>query len=374
MAAVVLLLLGLGGNAQMVQPVKWKFSSRPGSAGEVELVLTASIDGGWHIYGQSIPEGGPVATEFAFEPTAGVKLVGGVASEKPAEKVYDKVFSMNIELYERSVTFTQRVQVNAPRDTVRGTVTFMACNDHQCVAPEEVEFAIAVQGVRPEARRVSAVVKPTAKEEVVGSKQPEADTIGKTAEAERVDSATAVVPQVAEAVGPAPTGVVSERAEKKSRSLWGIFLAGILGGFAAFLMPCIFPMLPLTVSYFTKAGKKGKAFGQAALYGGSIVVIYVALGLLVTLLFGADALNDLSTNGTFNLFFFGLLVVFAFSFLGAFELTLPASWSNRLDSKVDGGGMLGIFFMAATLALVSFSCTGPIIGTLLVETASKGEL
>jgi thiol:disulfide interchange protein len=329
----VSIFLSFEAESQIEQPVKWGFSTNKVSSGEIELLITANIEEGWHIYGLSMPDGGPVATSFNIRPSKGYNLEGGMISIKPAQKVYDKIFNMEIELYEKQVEFKQLVRLNIQQDTVRGTVTYMACNNLQCTPPDEIEFIVPLNE--------KSVLKhePNKNNSLSGLK-----------------------------------GIQTNTSNMDSHSLWGILIAGILGGFAAFFMPCIFPMLPLTVSYFTKNGKRGNALGQSMLYGGFIITIYVALGLLVTLIFGADALNDLSTNGFFNLFFFVLLVIFAFSFLGAFELTLPSSWGNKLDAKADKGGILGLFFMAATLAIVSFSCTGPIIGTLLVETATKGTL
>ena len=354
-------------RAQIVQPVKWTFTGKKLGGQEFELIFTAAIEPGWHIYGQIIPDGGPAPTSFSFTPSTNYSLVGDVTPRKPAVKVFDKIFSMDIELFEVKAEFVQRIKLNVPHDSIKGSLTYMACNDHQCIPPTEAEFSISVKGKSVAIKKDKISTTTTNAESKIERIIPK-DT------AKKDDSLSlAAIHNNPIKEQPSNEKLKGDK-PAEHRSLWGILIAGLLGGFAAFLMPCIFPMLPLTVSYFTKTGKKGSAVGRAALYGGSIVVIYVALGLLVTLLFGADALNDLSTNGIFNLFFFGLLVVFAFSFLGAFELTLPASWGSKLDAKADQGGFLGIFFMAATLALVSFSCTGPIIGTLLVETASRGEL
>ncbi|MGI4742065.1 MAG: cytochrome c biogenesis protein CcdA [Janthinobacterium lividum] len=381
------LLLGLGtpSQAQIEHPVSWKFSASPAGPNGL-ATLTAAIQGQWHIYSKFIAEGGPQPTSFAFTPAADYEVVGQVTEVTTPIKAYEEAFKMNIAYFPKQAVFKQEIRLKVPQATVRGTLIYMCCNDAQCLPPEDLEFSIPV--------KASATPATTAKPR---TSAPVAKSASQAAPASTVliSGAPVAVPQVvappttlaplapAKAQSqPATVGATSREVPQyptplatKQQSLFAIFLAGFLGGLAALLMPCISPMLPLTVSYFTKQDhSRQRAVGRAAFYGLSIIVIYVVLGLLVTVLFGADALNNLATNGLFNLFFFALLVVFAASFLGAFELTLPNLWIAKTDTQADKGGVLGIFFMAATLALVSFSCTGPIIGTLLVQAAATGAV
>lgn len=367
---LVCLFLSFIGKAQIQNPVVWNFSSKNTSAGETELVITATIEKGWHLYSQFIEEGGPVPTSFTFTPSPDYTPVRKVEERSKVIKAFEKVFDMNIAYFALEAVFVQKIKLSKTTTVVKGTVTFMLCDDTQCLPPDEKEFSIEVKNELVSDLQAKPVISGKATVSEVQAKEKEKNTTVPETKA-TTDSVVQVKQNTTPEVKPAePVTPV----KKSNRSLWTIFIAGILGGFAAFFMPCIFPMLPLTVSYFTKSKSKGNAFGQALLYGLFIVVIYVALGLLITIIFGADALNSLATNGIFNLAFFLLLVVFAISFFGAFELVLPSSWVNKADEKSDKGGLLGLFFMAATLSIVSFSCTGPIIGTLLVEAATMGQL
>jgi thiol:disulfide interchange protein len=351
----------LGMSAEIQKPVTWNFSNKQVSDTEFDLILTASIDNSWHLYSQFIGEGGPVPTSFKFNPSPDYTLVGKVSESPKPKKIYEKVFEMEVAFFEKKATFTQKVKLKVPASKIKGTLTFMVCDDSQCLPPEDLDFSFDLKGAKVTATAIPAAVP--------GAVVQAADTAkGAVAPAANVvkDSTDSVAKAQPISVAPTSTG---------KQSLWTIFILGVLGGFAAFLMPCIFPMVPMTVSYFTKKEvTKRKGVINALIYGISIVVIYVVLGLLITIIFGADALNVLSTNGIFNFFFFLLLVAFALSFLGAFELVLPSSWVNKLDSKSDKNGLGGLFFMAGTLALVSFSCTGPIVGTLLVQAATSGQL
>jgi thiol:disulfide interchange protein DsbD len=361
--SLLLLSCVLFTQAQILKPVSWSFSSKQTGDQEFELTLTAKIDNNWHLYSQFIADGGPIPTSFKFTPSADYQLIGKASESPKPKKVFEKAFNMNVSFFEKKAVFTQKIKLKVPATTIKGTLEFMVCNDNQCLPPEDVDFSFSVK-----AAKAATTDKPVASTTSATETKPTADTakaIAQPAPAKPADSTAKVQP--------ANTLVKAPANEKKS--LWAIFIAGLLGGFAAFVMPCIFPMLPLTVSYFTKKeSSKSKGIFNALIYGLSIIIIYVVLGLLITVLFGADALNDLSTNGIFNFFFFLLLVVFALSFLGAFEIVLPSSWINKMDSKSEKGGWAGLFFMAATLALVSFSCTGPIIGTLLVQAATMGQL
>jgi len=359
---VFLLTTALIGFSQIETPVKWSFSSRNTGAGESELVMTAKIDKGWHLYSQFIEEGGPIPTSFKFTPKSDYKLIGKVVEASPVIKAYEKAFEMNIGYFANKAEFVQKIKLNKSPTTINGSVEFMVCNDEQCLPPDEVTFSIVVNNDIKESTSTSAGQNKVDTTKEISSAQDFAKVNFSSAKTDTIENSNDI-----------NLSQVSEETETTG-SLWAIFLAGLLGGFAAFFMPCIFPMVPFTVSYFTKSSSKGSGVGKALIYAVSIIVIYVGVGLLISVIFGADALNILSTNGIFNFFFFLLLVVFAASFLGAFELILPSKWTNKSDEKSNKSGISGIFFMATTLALVSFSCTGPIIGTLLVQAATMGQL
>ena len=314
------LLLPLLMQAQILAPIHWEASAARLTDSTAQITLTATIDEGWHLYTQDLPDGGPVATQFRYKQPA----LGPTTTDATVLSDYDDNFEMELTYYTTKAVFTQTVLARED-ETLAGSVTFMACDDHQCLAPETWDFE-------------------------VGKVTPEEAT-----------QPSAISPQT-------------------SSLLW-IFLMGLLGGLLAVFTPCVWPIIPMTVSFFLKrAGASsgqtaGKGIRDAVLYGLAIIIIYVGLGLLITVIFGASALNALSTNAVVNLIFFALLLLFAASFFGAFELTLPSSWSTKLDSKASStGGFLSILFMAFTLVIVSFSCTGPIIGTLLVEAAGKSLL
>jgi len=352
----LLLCCALGMSAEILKPVTWSFSNKQVSDTEYNLVFTANIEDSWHLYSQFIGDGGPVATSFKFTPSKDYELVGNVTESPKPKEVYEKVFEMKVVFFEKKAVFTQKIKLKTPVARVKGAVRFMVCDDSQCLPPSDVDFSFDLKSTK-----VITVSEDTSKTSL-----PDINETAVTS------TPTVANDSVASVVKTKPQAVAATSA---NQSLWTIFLLGLLGGFAAFLMPCIFPMVPMTVSYFTKKEvTKRKGVINALIYGLSIIVIYVVLGLLITIIFGADALNVLSTNGIFNFFFFLLLVVFALSFLGAFELVLPSSWVNKMDSKSDKKGLGGLFFMAGTLALVSFSCTGPIVGTLLVQAATMGQL
>ena len=334
--------------SQILNPITWSFSSERISNDEAVLIFKAKIQKTWHLYGTAIPAGGPVATSFVFEPAKGkYKLVGKITEPK-GKTTFDPNFEMNLKLLAKEAVFKQKIKILTPDAfEIVGQVEFMCCDDSRCLPPTEKDFKFKfAKKTETKAPTVVAVDTTSAKDTV---------KIAKT------DS----MPKVVE----------KPKKEEKKTGLFWVFILGFLGGLLALLTPCVFPMIPMTVSFFLKSSKdKKKAIADALIYGASIVVIYVILGLGITLVFGANALNAMSTNPVFNVFFFLLLVVFAFSFLGAFDLQMPSKWTNALDSKADKtSGFISIFFMAFTLVLVSFSCTGPIIGTLLVETAVTGK-
>ncbi|MET2984577.1 protein-disulfide reductase DsbD family protein [Aureibaculum conchae] len=320
--------------SQLVDPVKWETSVEKTSETEYTLVATASIEEGWHLYSQDVPEGGPIATTFTFYTNDNFELVGNT-SEDEGHTEDDAVFNMKIKYFDTKAEFKQRIKIiNKELSVVKGEVEFMACNDVQCTAPLLEEFNFIIKG--------SGGSKADATSDVDKLEQTSND----------IDSK-----------------------KDSQKGLWTIFFIAFISGFAALLTPCVFPMIPMTVSFFTKQSKtRAAGIRNAIIYGISIIVIYVLLGTAVTAIFGADSLNALATNVWFNIIFFLLLIVFAVSFLGAFEITLPSSWGTKIDNQADKGGLIGIFFMALALAIVSFSCTGPIVGTLLVEAASKGGI
>lgn len=383
----LLALMALVVQAQILTPVKWKIKlDDKNGAVEKELVFTATADKGWHLYDMNLPEGGPISTSFTFETLKGAELVGQPTSSVTPTTVFDEQFQMNLRWYAGSVTFTQKLKVtDAAKFKAEGAVEFMACNDETCLPPDQISFAFDKKDVHvSEAAASNAPAAETTGEEVTAAEEAQADTSAETS------NAPATQPEVSTPQG--TPGLLTEAPDlwkpvveelkafgdttlSSTDTSWlFIFFAGFAGGLIALLTPCVWPMIPMTVSFFLKRTKdRKKAIRDAVTYGLSIIVIYLVMGLLITGIFGASALNDLSTNAIFNIIFFLLLVLFAVSFLGAFELVLPASWTSKLDSKADSTtGVLSIFFMSFTLVLVSFSCTGPIIGTLLVQAASMG--
>jgi thiol:disulfide interchange protein DsbD len=363
MKKIFLLLLVLAFQLSSVfgqkQYVSWTFSQKKISADEIELSFKAKIEPTWHLYSQIETPDGPLPTYFEFEKSKDFKLIGKVIEPKPIEHAEPVFDNLVVRFFENTAVFKQKIKVltNKPF-TVKGFIDGMACNESQCQKfspPVDFSFKLEV----PEL--IAGVTETTTTETV---------TPDTTQQTTANDNTLTAVKHHTDDV------VISATPEKKERATYlGLFIAGFIGGLLALLTPCVFPMIPMTVSFFTKQSKtKAAGIRNALIYAISIIVIYIVLGLGVTLIFGADAMNNLATNVWFNLAFFVLLVVFAVSFLGAFEITLPSGFVNKMDAKSDKGGLIGIFFMAFTLGLVSFSCTGPIIGTLLVEAASTGAL
>lgn len=391
-SSIMLALIALVVQAQILTPVKWKIKlDDKGGAPEKEIVFTATADKGWHLYDMNLPEGGPVSTSFTFETLNGAELIGQpVPSVKPTT-VYDEQFAMNLRWYPGTVSFTQKLKVTDPaKFKAEGEVEFMACNDETCLPPDQIPFSFDKKSIHVDPALAANSSTTEVDKEDATAIQPDTQVVAE--EASELNT-----PDPAAKETPATTSPKASDSLTDSPNLWSpvidqlksfgdatvsaadtswlfIFFAGFLGGLIALLTPCVWPMIPMTVSFFLKRTKdRKKAIHDAITYGLSIIVIYLVMGLLITGIFGASALNDLSTNAIFNILFFLLLVVFAVSFFGAFELVLPASWTSKLDSKADSTtGVLSIFFMSFTLVLVSFSCTGPIIGTLLVQAASMG--
>ena len=347
---IVGMLFCMSSYSQIIEPVKWKVSMQ-GEGNEKEIVFHAYIEDGWHLYATDIPSGGPIPTSFSFDDISNVSLKGDVTPSKRPHEEYSALFDMKLGWYNSTIDFKQTIFIENPDSfKITGYITYQACNDVTCLPPTKHEFSF---GESKTPTTTAPVMTPVNLN---------------TNSSSNLTSQKGWQPVVEEL-----RAMSTEKLLQES-SLWFIFISGFIGGLLALLTPCVWPMIPLTVSFFLKKQQsRHKAIGEAILYGLSIIIIYVGLGLLITLLFGASALNDLATNALFNILFFALLVLFAISFFGAFDITLPASWSNKLDRKADTAtGIIAIFFMAFTLVLVSFSCTGPIIGTLLVEAASWG--
>ena len=369
------------------EPISWNFSIEDAGSGEVDIVAKATVDQGWYMYDTEIPEGGPNPTMIEFDEITGGELVGKFkASDKKAVVKFDEIFQMEIGSFTNTVTFKQRIKVTDKANFAAvGNVRAQACNDATCTPPLPVDFEFGANSL-PTTVTVSSTAD--------ASTTTASGTIDNSSIAENSTDATNLSLTDAEMAAAAASNLqpvdsdilwtpvigelqaLSDGDDLADASLIDIFLKGLLWGFAALLTPCVWPMIPITVSFFLNRNKKSRkrAIKDASVYGMSIIVIYVTLGLIITAIFGASALNNLATSPVFNLIFFALLITFAFSFMGAFELVLPASWTNKMDSKVDSSkGWLSLFFMAFTLALVSFSCTGPIIGWLLVDAATHGN-
>ena len=380
-------------QAQIETPVKWDIKLEDSKSSEKSITFSATIDKGWHLYDMNLPEGGPVSTSFTFTELEGAELTGNVVADRQPAKIFDNNFQMELSWYENAVVFTQKLKVTDPNKLkIAGEVEYMVCNDETCLPPEREDFHFGKKDIDVNATLASL------RDEKDSATPKKEDTLIAQEEQKMTASEEAIPAAVSFEKIETTTTEEKGTALTNNPSLWEpvidemkafgdatlkltdtswlfIFLSGFLGGLLAILTPCVWPMIPMTVSFFLKRSKnRKKAIRDAVTYGLSIIVIYLALGLLLTGIFGAGVLNDLSTNAIFNILFFLLLIVFAISFFGAFEIMLPASWTNKLDSKADStSGILSIFFMAFTLALVSFSCTGPIIGTLIVQAASMGK-
>ncbi|MDR2810859.1 MAG: thioredoxin family protein [Tannerellaceae bacterium] len=378
-------------EAQIVTPVTWKITLDDTGSPEKTIVFSAVIDKGWHLYDMNLPAGGPVSTSFDFETLTGAERVGAPEASTPPTVIYDELFNMELRWYGGQVSFRQKIKVtDARKFKVAGEVEFMACNDEMCLPPERKTFRFDRKDIKKEGDILASSNEETEEELAAVSEDDEATFDSTDTSAHAVSSSLEENKKNTAAGETTPTAepalwkpVIDEMKafgdvtlSAADMSWLFIFFAGFLGGLLALLTPCVWPMIPMTVSFFLKRTKdRSKAIRDALTYGLAIILIYLAMGLILTGLFGAGALNDLATNAVFNVLFCLLLVMFAVSFFGAFELTLPASWTSKLDRKADSAtGRLSIFFMAFTLVLVSFSCTGPIIGTLLVQAAAMGSI
>ena len=398
MITQLLNILTIAACLQIANPVHISSEMKELERDEAELVFTASIDAGWHVYSTELGNDGPISATFNAVKMEGAELVGKLQARGKEIKQYDKLFDMDVRYFEKAVTFVQKIRFTKPTYDIDCYVEYGACNDRSCLPPSKANLRLSGKSPRPP--HMEGQIPPPRPED--GQRPPRPDD-GEMApspdngqQPPKPEDSNMNPDPVAEAGANTDSTAMGESdlsqlwrpvvnelqhyngdtGSTEGMSWWIIFLEGLLGGFIALFTPCVWPIIPMTVSFFLKRNKdRAKAIREATTYGLSIVVIYVLLGLAVTLLFGASALNALATNAVFNILFCLLLVVFAASFLGAFELTLPASWSNKIDEKSGNTtGLLSIFLMAFTLALVSFSCTGPIIGFLLVAVSTQGSI
>ncbi len=378
--SILLLLFAVVVQAQIQEPVKFKSELKTSQAGEAEVVFTGTIDKGWHVYSTDLGDGGPISATFNVESISGAELVGKLKPVGKEVAAFDKLFEMKVRYFENTALFVQKLKLTGGEYKVEGFLEYGACNDENCLPPTQVPF------------KFSGKAEGTAVNGPAADKAADAGNVELEKSSDTAQTADMAVIGGAESntginvAGDGTTDLwkpvidelqaLGETVSQEDMSWIYIFITGFVGGLLALFTPCVWPIIPMTVSFFLKRSKdKKKGIRDAWTYGASIVVIYVGLGLLVTGIFGANALNSLSTNAVFNIFFFLMLVVFAASFFGAFEITLPSKWSNAVDSKAEKtGGLLSIFLMAFTLSLVSFSCTGPIIGFLLVQVSTTGNM
>lgn len=385
---ILLALFALFNLTVMAQnPVRFSVQQKKVSPTEVDVIFTAKIDAGWHVYSTGLPAGGPTSASIKTEKAEGAQPVGKLTPRGKEINVFDKVFEMKLRYFEHNVSFVQKYKITGKTYKISGYMEYGACNDEMCMPPSSIEFSYTGNG--PASGAPAATEAPEAKEgetaeadgatalsattDTAKTAQDGATLQGDSAQAAGVDAANPsdlwrpVIKELSE---------FSAGKDNKNHSLWYIFIMGVVGGFVALLTPCVWPIIPMTVSFFLKRAKddKRKGIRDAVTYGISIIVIYMGLAAVITALFGPQKLNELATNAPFNIFFFLMLVVFALSFFGWFELRLPSSWGNAIDNKAAATtGLLSIFLMAFTLSLVSFSCTAPVVGLLLVQAATSGD-
>ena len=371
--------------AAALAQVSFNVTYKKVSPTEIDIVFTGHADAGWHVYSTNIPDGGPNPAIFGIDKKDGVELVGKLKPGSGVKTAYDAMFEMNISYFENNCTFTQRVKLTKKDYVLDGYLEFSACNDENCLPPTTVECQLkgndgpassqALAATEIEAEKATGNPDPKVSAEVPSATEADPVPTDTTAIATSLPSSNSNVSEELQKLWWSPSIDALDSFDTQSdSSILYVFLLGLLGGLVALFTPCVWPIIPMTVSFFLKrSGNRKKGIRDAITYGISIVIIYVALGLCITSFFGANALNDLSTNAVFNILFFLMLVVFAASFFGGFEITLPSSWGAAVDGKAEKTtGLLSIFLMAFTLSLVSFSCTGPIIGFLLVEVSTSG--
>ncbi|WP_300851944.1 cytochrome c biogenesis protein CcdA [uncultured Bacteroides sp.] len=384
--SICLLLFAVMAQAQIQDPVRFKSEFKHLSVDKAEIVFTATIDEGWHVYSTDLGDGGPISATFNIDKISGAIAVGKLQAKGKEIASYDKLFEMNVRYFEKAAQFVQELKLSGGDYQVQGYLEYGACNDENCLPPTQVEFDFKGKAETKSTDAAASADKPAAP--LAGTASAEQAEVSTDAVASdgadegiigKADASTSIaVGESSDLWKPVVSELraFGENVSQEDMSWIYIFITGFLGGLLALFTPCVWPIIPMTVSFFLKRSKdKKKGIRDAWTYGASIVVIYVTLGLAVTLMFGASALNALSTNAVFNILFCLMLVVFAASFFGAFELTLPSKWSNAVDSKAEAtSGLLSIFLMAFTLSLVSFSCTGPIIGFLLVQVSITGSV
>ena len=385
---LIIFLCAVGTHAFAQNPVKTTVQQKAvaGHDDLVDLVFSFDIQPGWHVYGPE-NDGGPTAMTMNFEKLEGAQKEGALRLSPAPKREQDAIFDCEVTYFETKATATQRLKLKGGPWKAEGYLEYGACNDETCMPPTPIEFKYNGTHAKADDKTAEAEKQEEKEDKTAEQEQADeaallaaqADSLAAQEQADSAVAASAIVGDNAALWAPVidELHALDASSDTQSRSLWGIFLLGILGGLIALLTPCVWPIIPMTVSFFLKRSKddKRKGISDAILYGLSIIVIYVGLGLLVTLIWGPSSLNALSTNAIFNLFLFALLVVFAASFLGGFEITLPSSWSTKMDEKASSTtGILSIFFMALTLVLVSFSCTGPIIGLLLVDMVTSGSV
>ncbi len=395
---ILVLLIGSQVIGQIHNPVKWSTTYEKVSETEYDLVAKAVIAPKWHLYSQTVPEDGPLPTVFVYESHDAFSLIDKTI-EGTGKTVFDPVFKMQIKYFEREAIFKQRVRVNSTENLIiKGEVEYMACDDKRCLPPKFVDLVFKLPTSKPIEKVLVNTPEKITKVPTTNKSQTSSKKEAILLENKKVENTT-LLPKVVDTIihkaAEVNDGVADnvtpikypkeykannntdhlEVENSSDRSIFTLFLLAFISGFAALLTPCVFPMIPMTVSFFTKQSKtKAVGIRNAIIYGVSIIVIYVLLGSVITVIFGAGSMNALATSVTFNIVFFFLLLVFAISFLGGFEIMLPNSWLSKVDAQANKGGLLGIFFMALALAVVSFSCTGPIVGTILVEASSKGGI
>ena len=381
LSLIVLLvtLIGLPAGAQILKPVKFSISQKRISASEIEIIFKGRMESGWHVYSTGLGNDGPTSATFSVDHATGAAPVGTLKAGSGEKHKQDPIFDMPVRYFEGTCTFTQRIKLTAKNYQLKGYLTYGACNDENCLPPTNVDVTVKgadgpddAPAVPADEQQANAVTNLTATDSAALA--PAAADSAAALPASTLDSAevkalwTPVTAQL--------TAFDGAQSGTQGKAWWYIFILGFAGGLIALFTPCVWPIIPMTVSFFLKrSGNRRRGIRDAVTYGISIIVIYVALGLIITSIFGASALNDLSTNAIFNIFFFLMLVVFAASFFGGFEITLPSKWNNAVNHKADTTtGLISIFLMAFTLSLVSFSCTGPIIGFLLVEVSTQGSI
>jgi thiol:disulfide interchange protein DsbD len=363
LAIFLLISVFQAGSSQVIKPVKWTFSAKQVDATHVDLLFKATIAKPWHMYGLNIPEGGPIPTSLHFDNPSGYEVTGKPTQTPKPEMVDDDIFNMKLELHNGQVTYTQRIKKTLPDSIlVKGTVEFMTCSDMQCI-PGEQDFEFRLEGTGEK----KPVKEETAELMVAGASQNSAEDTSDTAKT--IITADTVKNEKATA-----ESGTSGNSDQGKKSLWSLFFFAMVAGLGGLLTPCVYPMIPMTVSYFLQGEKsRSKAITQAIVFGLSIVLIYTLIGVLVAILKNPNAVNNFTTHWATNLVFFSIFIILAASFFGMFEITLPSGFANKIDRQADKGGYAGAFFMALAMAVLSFSCTGPIVATLLIQ-ASQGQV